>query len=168
MPALGALFDHEVDTKLGCIAYADACAVEQVAQHAAPRLLAVGCSTANKETMAPWRKYESVAYNTRVPLQNCFGVRVIEQARRDARHNVRAEGTAAGVARSKLQLVHQIGDRAGVERYCHFGLQAKAGQMVSRWLGGLLAFEGFAAHAHSMGGAATCPAADVRSSSVMT
>jgi integrase/recombinase XerC len=39
---LGALFDHEVDTKPGCIADADAAAEEQVAQHAAPRLLAVG------------------------------------------------------------------------------------------------------------------------------
>jgi len=120
-PNVGALFDDEVDTKLGCIADADACAEEQVAQHAAPRLLAAGCCIANQPT-APKNTH------TRVPQQNCLGVHVVEQARRDARHNVRAEGAAAaaGVARSKLQLVHQIGERAGVERFCHLGLQTKA------------------------------------------
>ena len=126
MPALGALFDDEVYTKLGCIADADATAEEQVAQHAAPRLLAAGCRTANQPTAAK-------STSKRVPPHNCFGVRVVEQARRDARHNVRVEGAAAAacVARSKLQLVRKIGERAGVEGFCHLGLQAKAG----RWRG---------------------------------
>ena len=70
---LGALFDDEVDTKQGCIADADACAEEQVAQHAAPRLLAARCITANQPT---------AACNMRVLLQNRFRVRVVEQARR--------------------------------------------------------------------------------------
>ena len=104
-PKLGALFDNEVDTKLGCIADADAAAEEQVAQHAAPRLLAAGCRTANQPTAAK-------STSKRVPPHNCFGVRVVEQARRDARHNVRAEGAAAAacVERSKLQLVRKIGE----------------------------------------------------------
>ena len=110
MPALGALFDDEVDTKQGCIADADAAAEEQVAQHAAPLLLAVACRTANQPPAAS---------NTRVPLQNCFGARLVEQARHDARHNVRTEGAAAAacVARCKLQLVRKIGERACVERF---------------------------------------------------
>jgi len=60
-----------------------------------------------------------------MPLQNCFGVRAVEQARRDARHNIRAEGTAARIARSKLQLMRQISERAGFERFRHLGLQTK-------------------------------------------
>ena len=62
----------------------------------------------------------------RVTLQNCFGVRVVEQARHDASHNIGAEGaTAACVSRRKLQLVRQIGERALNEGFCHLKLQAK-------------------------------------------
>jgi hypothetical protein len=107
---------NKVDTKPGCTADPDACNDGQVQQHAAPRLLAVSSITANQPT---------AACSKRVLLQNCFGARVVEQARRDARHNVRAEGAAACVARSKLQLVHQIGESSGVERFCHLGLQPK-------------------------------------------
>ena len=141
MPALGALFDDEVDTKPGCIADANTCAEEQVAQHTAPRQLALGCSTANQPTAAS---------GTRVPQQNCFGVHVVEQTRCYACHNVRAEGAAACVARSKLQLVRQIGERGGAERFCHLGLQPKVqladGDEVG---GGALAFESCAVHACS-------------------
>ena len=122
MAKLGALFDDEVDTKQGCIADADAAAEEQVAQHATPRLLAVSSITAKQPQ-------PTAASNMRVPQQSCFGARVVEQARRDARHNVRAEGAAACVACSKLQLVRQIGERTSLERFCHL-LQQKVAKLL--------------------------------------
>jgi len=109
-PTLGAFFNDKIDTQTGCIADADTCAEEQVAQHTAPRLLAVGSTSANQPTGAS---------NTRVPLQNCFDARVIEQTRRDTRHIVRAEGAAACIAGSKPHLLRQICEAAFVEGYCH-------------------------------------------------
>ena len=50
---------------------------------------------------------------------------MVEQARYDTRRHVRAKGAAACVVRSKLQPVRKIGERAGIERFCHLGCMQK-------------------------------------------
>ncbi len=60
----------------------------------------------------------TAATDTRVPLQNCFCVRVVEKARRDALHSLRKGASAFAqscVDGSKLDLERQIGKRARVE-----------------------------------------------------
>ena len=84
---LGASFHNMVNTKLGCIADADAYAEEQVAKHAAPRLLAVVCSTLQTSPFLPPTR----EYHYRTDLLRA----------RSSKHGVMRATTSA----QKLQLV---------------------------------------------------------------
>ncbi len=71
-PAPGALLAHEVNPKTNGVAHVYARRLEQVAQHAAPRALAVSCASAHE----PARPL-----NTRVALQNCCREVCVAQTR---------------------------------------------------------------------------------------
>jgi hypothetical protein len=109
----------------GVVADTGASGEEQVAQHAAPSLLVVGCSAANQPLPVLFS-------NTRMPLQNFFGVLVVEQARYDARRSVCIEGAGAREAGSKVDLVRQIGERALGEWFVHLATGAGAKARLSR------------------------------------
>jgi hypothetical protein len=73
-PAPAAVLAREVNAKPGSIAHRYTRCVEQVAQHAAPRVLTVGSASADQSARTS---------DERVTLKDCFGGFCVAQRRKD-------------------------------------------------------------------------------------
>lgn len=116
--APGAFLAHEVNPHEGGVADGCACSVAQVAQHAAPRVLALHRSAA----LQP-----AAAANKRMARENRLGQLSVAQARQEQRGCGGVESAGAGGACIERNLVYQIWEGTLGERLEHWKSRLQEG-----------------------------------------
>ena len=110
VPASGAFFAHEINAKERSVAHGGACRAEQVAQHAAPHLLALGSASA----LQP-----AGVLNLRVAHQDVSGESLIRKRGQDQRGCSIVEGAGSCSSWGEEDLMRQICERALSKRFAH-------------------------------------------------
>jgi hypothetical protein len=95
-PAPGALLAHEANPNTSGVAHVYARRLDQIAQHAAPRLLALGGTSAHEPARL---------LNTRVALQNSRRQLHVAQGQQQKLHSAPVERAGAGGAGGRRNLV---------------------------------------------------------------